>query len=62
MKYMVCMNYILDVPDKELDAWKPAAKIADDVQRFIDNYAYKSYYSFVERLDDDDAERLDEGE
>ena len=55
MKYRVCMNYILDVPDKELDAWKPAERIADDTQWFIDNYAYESYYSFVERLDDDDA-------
>lgn len=52
MKYRVCMNYILDVPDKEVDA--SAEKIADDAKWLIDNYAYESYYSFVERLDDDE--------
>lgn len=53
MKCRVCLNYILDVPDKEVDA--SAEKIADDAKWLIDNYAYEAYCSFVERLDDDDA-------
>lgn len=54
MKYRVCMNYILDVPDKELDAWKPAEKIADDAKWLIDQYARESYCSMVETVGEDE--------
>ena len=52
MKCRVCLNYILDVPDKEVDA--SAEKIADDAKWLIGDYAYEAYYSFVEKLDDDE--------
>lgn len=52
MKCRVCLNYLLDVPDKEIDA--AAEKIADDAKWLIDNYAYEAYCSFVERLGDDE--------
>ena len=53
MKCRVCLNYLLDVPDKEIDA-SAYEKIADDAKLLVDNYAYEAYWSFVERLDDDD--------
>ncbi len=53
-KYRVCMHYILDIPDEELeDARGATAEIADDAQWFIDNYAFESYHTMVEELDDD---------
>lgn len=53
MKCRVCLNYLLDVPDKEIDA-SAYKKIAEDAKWLIDNYAYEAYWSFVERLDGDD--------
>lgn len=52
MKCRVCLNYLLDVPDKEIYA--STEKIADDAKWLIDNYAYEAYWSFVEKLGDDD--------
>lgn len=51
MKYMVCMNYILDIPDGECE---DAREIAEDAKWFIDQYAYESFYSRVERMDEDE--------
>lgn len=51
MKCRVCLNYLLDVPDKEIDA--SAEKIADDAKWLIDNYTYEAYWSFVEKMGDD---------
>lgn len=55
MKCRVCLNYLLDVPDKDIYTREAAEKIADDAKWLIDNYAYEAYCSFVEKLDDDDA-------
>lgn len=52
MKCRICLNYLLDVPDKELDA-SAYKKIADDVKWLVDNYPHETYLPFVERLDDD---------
>lgn len=52
MKCRICLNYLLDVPDKELDA--SAYKKIADAKWLIDNYPHEAYLSFVERLDDDD--------
>ena len=48
MKCRFCLNYILDVPDKEIDAL--VEKIADDAKWLIDNYAYESYYLFCREI------------
>lgn len=54
-KYRVCMNYIIDIPDEELeDARGAVAEISDDAQWFIDQYARESYCSMVERMDKDE--------
>ena len=51
MKYRVCMHYIIDIPDREIDGERVStAEIAEDAQWFIDNYAYESYYSMVEEM------------
>ncbi len=52
MKCRFCLNYILDVPDKEIDAL--VEKIDDDAKWLIGDYAYESHYLFVEKLDDDE--------
>lgn len=55
MKYMVCMNYIVDIPDEELeDARGAVTEIAEDAQWFIDSYAYESYCSMVEKMGEDE--------
>ena len=40
MEYRVCMHYIIDIPDGE---GAGEAEIAEDAQRFIDEYARESY-------------------
>lgn len=54
MKCRVCLNYLLDVPDEEIDA-SAYKKIVDDAKWLVDNYSHEAYLSFVERLDDDDV-------
>ena len=54
-KYLVQMSYFLDIPDEELeDVMEDTVEIADDAQSFIDEFAYESHCSWVER-DGDDA-------
>ena len=54
-KYLVQMCYILDIPDKELeDVMEDTVEIANDAQSFIDEFAYESWCSWVER-DGEDA-------
>ena len=53
-KYLVQMCYILDIPDKELeDVMEDTMEIANDAQSFIDEFAYESYCSWVERDGED---------
>ena len=53
-KYLVQMNYFLDIPDEELeDVMEDTVEIADDAQSFIDEFAYKSCCSWVERDGED---------
>ncbi|WP_368134211.1 hypothetical protein [Collinsella bouchesdurhonensis] len=54
MKCRVCLNYILDVPDKDLYARETAEKIADDAKWLIDQYARESYCSMVETVGEDE--------
>lgn len=50
---MVCMNYIIDIPDGETDGERVStAEIAEDAQRFIDEYARESYCSMVEMIEE----------
>ena len=53
-KYLVQMNYFLDIPDEELeDVMEDTVEIADDAQSFIDEFAYESCCSWVERDGED---------
>lgn len=64
MKYRVCMYHIIDIPDGEIDGEKAStAEIAEDAQRFIDEYArrlvtHQSTYGAIDpwkgRVDDED--------
>lgn len=55
MKYMVCMNYIVDIPDEELeDARGAVAEITEDAQWFIDQYERESYCSMVKKVGEDE--------
>ncbi len=54
-KYRVCMNYFIDVPDEELEGIEgTTAEIAHDAQQFIDEFAYESYCSMIERMGEDE--------
>lgn len=51
MKCRVCMHYLIDIPNDELeDREGVTAEIAEDAKWFIDNYAYESYCSMVEKV------------
>ena len=55
MKYRVCMHYIIDIPDGEIDDEKVStAEIVEDAQWFIDEYARESYCSMVEMVGEDE--------
>lgn len=55
MKYRVCMNYIIDIPDGEIDGEMVSTEeIAEDAQWFIDEYARESYCSMVEMTGEDE--------
>lgn len=53
-KYRVCMNYLVDIPDEELEDARAVTEIAEDAQWFIDNYAYESYCPVVEKMGEDE--------
>lgn len=45
------MHYLIDIPNDEMEDREGAtAEIAEDAQWFIDNYAYESYCSMVEKM------------
>ena len=53
-KYLVKMCYLLDIPDEELeDVMEDTVEIANDAQSFIDEFAYESFCSWVERDGED---------
>lgn len=53
-KYLVQMSYFLDIPDEELeDVMEDTVEIANDAQSFIDEFAYESHCSWVERDGED---------
>lgn len=55
MKYRVCMHYIIDIPDGEIDGERVStAKIVEDAQWFIDEYARESYCSMAEMVGEDE--------
>lgn len=55
MRYSVCMYYIIDIPDGEVDGEKVSTEeIAEDAQWFIDEYARESYCPTVETVGGDE--------
>lgn len=55
MKYRVCMHYIIDIPDGEIDGERVStAEIVEDAQWFIDEYARESYCSMAEMVGEDE--------